>query len=98
MKAIYRMSRNTLHVKTERWSMVSECTITEWFGSEKTFKGHLSNRPAMNLHHQTSLHVCPSCFFPYFCCCCIPPGLVSDDAIEMFSKLRKLSHTVNSSC
>lgn len=43
MKAIHRMCRNTLHMKTQRWSMISERIIIEWFGSEKTFKGHLSN-------------------------------------------------------
>lgn len=86
MKIFHRMCRNTLNVKTERWSMISEYINIEWFGSEKTFKDGMSNPPAMNLHYQISLHMSPSRFFPYFCCCCIPPGLVSDDALEMFSK------------
>lgn len=80
------MCRNTLHVKTERWPMISEHIIIEWLGSEKAFKGHLSHPSAMNINHQTSLHTYPSCFFPHFYCCCFPLGLVSDDAIEMFSK------------
>lgn len=63
MEAIHRMCRNTLHMKTQRWSMISERIIIEWFGSEKTFKGHLSNPPAMNVHHQASLNTYPPCFF-----------------------------------
>lgn len=57
MKIFHRMCRNTLNVKTERWSMNSEYIIIEWFGSEKTFKDGMSNPPAMNLHYQISLHV-----------------------------------------